>query len=130
MQKFFELEELHPKDREWTNRSGNGRGAGAVSISGTYVWTPTDDDGDSEQTANNGVKNTTTAGSKSKSAAVTGNEASGRDEVDPGEGGAGGCCMGRREGGGGEAVEGRFMLLDGLGGQWLTVVEWYRMLWL
>eukprot|EP00903_Cladosiphon_okamuranus_P012646 g11831.t1 len=83
MQKFFELEELDPKDREWTNRSGNGRGAGAVSISGTYVWTPTDDDDEEASKSKDGVKDTTTtAGSKSKGAAVAGEEASGGDEVD------------------------------------------------
>lgn len=48
MQKFFELEELHPADREWTNRDGNGKGAGSLSVSGKFVWTlaaDTDDDG-------------------------------------------------------------------------------------
>ncbi|CAM9948860.1 unnamed protein product, partial [Ectocarpus sp. 4 AP-2014] len=44
MQAFFELEELHPSDREWTNREGPG--SGAVSIAGKFVWTPSDEDDD------------------------------------------------------------------------------------
>lgn len=44
MQAFFELEELHPSDREWTNRDGPG--SGAVSIMGKFVWTPSDEDDD------------------------------------------------------------------------------------
>lgn len=52
MQKFFELEELHPADRDWTNRDGNGKGAGSLSVSGRFVWTPAaaDDDGDDDGT--------------------------------------------------------------------------------
>lgn len=53
MLKFFELEELHPKDREWTNRGGNGKGKGAVSVSGTYVWTPSDDNGNGDGVVEN-----------------------------------------------------------------------------
>lgn len=49
MQKFFELDELHPADREWTNRDGNGKGGGSLSVSGKFVWTlaadAADDDG-------------------------------------------------------------------------------------
>lgn len=76
MQKFFELEELHPKDREWTNRGGNGTGAGAVSISGTYVWTPADeDDGDSNAKVAKDAKD-----AKGKTAVVAG-DGKGMDEV-------------------------------------------------
>lgn len=38
MQTFFELDELQPVDREWTNKNGNGQGAGTLSASGTFVW--------------------------------------------------------------------------------------------
>lgn len=52
MQAFFELEELHPSDREWTNRDGPG--SGAVSIAGKFVWTPSDDDDDDDATGGGG----------------------------------------------------------------------------
>eukprot|EP00752_Nemacystus_decipiens_P009274 g8285.t1 len=85
MQKFFELEELHPADREWTNRGGNGTGAGAVSISGTYVWTPTVQEGEDTEEAgaaskanDSKARNTRTVGPKAKkTAAVAGGEADG-----------------------------------------------------
>lgn len=86
MQKFFELEELDPKDREWTNRSGNGAGAGAVSISGRYVWTPTDED-DEEK---NGVKDQAGGNAKDpkgvKTAAVAAGDAGVNAQVVLGEG--------------------------------------------
>ncbi|CAM9732984.1 unnamed protein product, partial [Hapterophycus canaliculatus] len=79
MQKFFELEELHPKDREWTNRGGNGEGAGTVSIAGTFVWTPVDDeDGDDAAGA---------AGGKQKEVAAAAAAGKGATQDGKGEGG-------------------------------------------
>lgn len=43
MQNFIELEELKEADRTWTNRDGNGKGAGKVFAQGTFVWTSTAD---------------------------------------------------------------------------------------
>lgn len=95
MQKFFELEELHPKEREWTNRGGSGKGAGAVSISGTYVWTPAGDDDDGDKAADakgskkKGVEGATqkeegeVGGEKkaAKMAAVAGEDAAGEGTI-------------------------------------------------
>lgn len=52
IQAFFELEELHPADREWTSSGGNDKGAGFLCLSGTFVWSPADDATDSAVDAN------------------------------------------------------------------------------
>lgn len=57
MQTFFELEELHPTDREWTSRGGNGKGAGSLSLSGKFIWKPADDGDDNENDPNDAVPN-------------------------------------------------------------------------
>lgn len=107
MQKFFELEELDPADREWTNRCGNGKGAGAVSISGTYLWTPPDDDEDDEEQTKGSKKSAkgdaTADGPKSKSAAVGAGDAGGSGQVALGESGGGSGVLRQGEGGGGRS---------------------------
>lgn len=40
LQDFLELDEVCEKDRVWTNRDGNGKGCGSVSITGKFVWRP------------------------------------------------------------------------------------------
>ncbi|CAM9569071.1 unnamed protein product, partial [Laminaria digitata] len=63
MQKFFELEELHPGDRKWTSRDGNVKGAGSLSLSGKYIWNSADeDDDDNDNDSNDAVTNDKTGG--------------------------------------------------------------------
>jgi len=76
MQKFFEMEELHPKERDWTNRSGNGDGT--VAISGTFVWTPADDD-DADKDQAPGAKGDARGGAEG----VKGGDAEGTLKVPP-----------------------------------------------
>lgn len=74
MQKFFELEELQGDDREWTNKCGNHKGAGALSVSGTFIWTP---DAQGEEAAEAGASGEADEGKKAKAAAVTSSEQGG-----------------------------------------------------
>ena len=64
MQTFFELGELHPTDREWTSRGGNGKGAGSLSLSGKFIWKPADDDDDNENDPIDAVPNDREGGNK------------------------------------------------------------------
>lgn len=66
MQTFFELDELHPADREWTNRDGNGKGAGSISASGRFVWTSSADDDktDSDPRTSSGQERSGNGGDK------------------------------------------------------------------
>lgn len=68
MQKFFELEELSPMDRNWTSKSGNGKGAGKLFIAGTYVWTQDE----SEAVTEKGEAGKESEGKDVKTAAIGG----------------------------------------------------------
>lgn len=48
LQNFLELDEICEDDRVWTNRDGNGKGYGSVSITGKFVWTPDDEENEEE----------------------------------------------------------------------------------
>lgn len=74
MQKFFELEELHSVDREWTNKCGNYKGAGALSVSGRFIWTP---DAQDEEAAEANASGEVGEGKKAKAAAVSSSEKEG-----------------------------------------------------